>query len=63
MSDEEYIPMPEYDCPSSFGDALKERVEQSEKVAKENARRFAIYESLSQEVKDKLDQLAGYKSL
>lgn len=63
MSDEEYIPMPECDCPSSFGDVLKERVKQSEQVAKENACRFAIYESLSQEVKDKLDQLAGYKPL
>ena len=63
MEPENVTTIPEWDEPQSFGDALKERTEASAKCYEENQKRFAIWDSLSQDIKDKLDQLAGYKPL
>lgn len=64
MSDgTELIVMPECDGPSSFGEQAAASVAYYEERVNEARNKFALWDSLDQATKDKLDQLTGYKPL
>lgn len=64
MSDgTELCVMPEYVPPSSFGEVLADQRDDAAKRLIETNKKFSLWESLPQDIKDKLDQVVGYKPL
>ena len=64
MSDgTELCVMPEWKRPESYGEMLTERKADAVAALNEIQGKFALWDSLDQATKDKLDQLTGYKPL
>ena len=59
----ETIVMPEYVPPSSFGEVLANQRDEAASRLIETNKKFSLWESLPQDVKDKLDQVVGYKPI
>ena len=57
------IPMPEWKQPTSYGEMLEERKAGATAALNELQGKFALWDSLDQATKDKLDQITGYKPL